>query len=332
MFKKLVFQLSLIFVLLCFGATMFSIAATPITLVGCSGDLGGGWYVMLGGIAGLIKNEAPEITIKVLPGAAGINPTKIDRNEAQIGLGVFPFDAMAIKGEGEMYEEPAKHLRGIGGDFRSVVINFLTYEDYEADSFDEIIKNKLPVRIVTQPKGGTEEFILQKILESYGLTYSDLESWGAKIFFVGAQDAKNKFKDKQVDMYIVSAAPPAAIIEEIKAGGRNLKLLPISEKVLNSLAEKGFKTGKDALIEKEYYDFLEEDVPTVVFGTEILVNESVPDEVVYKITKILCENKDKLLKIHQSLKVWDPEKGWKNLFVPLHPGAEKYYREAGYLK
>ena len=72
MFKKLVFQLSLILLLLCFGTTMFSMAATPITLVWSAGGVGGGWYTVAAGIAELVKEAAPEISIKVVPGESGL--------------------------------------------------------------------------------------------------------------------------------------------------------------------------------------------------------------------------------------------------------------------
>ncbi|PKP59035.1 hypothetical protein CVT91_07465 [Candidatus Atribacteria bacterium HGW-Atribacteria-1] len=331
MFKKLVFQLSLILLLLCFGTTMFSMAATPITLVWSAGGVGGGWYTVAAGISELVKEMAPEISIKVVPGESGLNPLKVDANDAQLGLGLFPFDAMAMKGTG-IYNTPVTNVKGIGGSLSNVFAHFLAYADYEANSMAEIIEKKLPVRIVTQPAGSSEEFILRKALEAYGVTYDDIKSWGGQIFFIGEGEGADLFKDKHADVLLANMAPPAAIIEEISVGGRDVKLLPISKEAVAKLTSEGFIGGERAVIKKENYNFLKEDLSTLVTGTEILVGASVPEEVVYKITKIICENPDRLLQIHASLKDWIPEEGWKYLFVPLHPGAERYYREAGYLK
>lgn len=332
MFKKFLFQLILILVLLCFGVTMFSFAeATPITLVWSAGGVGGGWYTVAAGIAELVKETYPEINIKVVPGESQLNPIKIERGDVQLGLGLFPFDVMAFKGTG-IYNTPATKVRGIGGSVSNVYVHYLAYADYEANSIGEIVEKKLPVRIVTQPAGSSEEFILRKTLEAYGATYEDIKSWGGNIFFIGEGEGADLFKDKHADVLIANMAPPAAIIEEISMGGRSVKLLSISKEVIAKLTSEGFIGGERAIIKKEFYSFLKEDLSTLVTGTEILVGESVPEEVVYKITKVLVENPERLIQIHVSMKDWIPEEGWKYLFFPLHPGAEKYYREAGYLK
>jgi TRAP-type uncharacterized transport system substrate-binding protein len=59
-----------------------------------------------------------------------------------------------------------------------------------------------------------------------------------------------------------------------------------------------------------------------------------PNEVAYAVTKALCENRDALAKGHAGLKYFNPQVGWKpeNLGIPLHPGAEKYYKEKGWMK
>ena len=57
--------------------------------------------------------------------------------------------------------------------------------------------------------------------------------------------------------------------------------------------------------------------------------------VVYAITKSLSENRDALVAEYNSLSPWEPETAWEEMKrggCPLHPGAEKYYKEAGYMK
>lgn len=56
----------------------------------------------------------------------------------------------------------------------------------------------MPVRIVLQAGGSSEEFTLRKILEYYGYTYDDVNSWGAKVLFVGYAEEINMFKDRHV--------------------------------------------------------------------------------------------------------------------------------------
>ena len=67
----------------------------------------------------------------------------------------------------------------------------------------------------------------------------------------------------------------------------------------------------------------------------VFCRESLSEDVVYAITKSLSENRDALVAEYNSLSPWEPETAWEEMKrggCPLHPGAEKYYEEAGYMK
>ena len=66
--------------------------------------------------------------------------------------------------------------------------------------------------------------------------------------------------------------------------------------------------------------------------TNILVTHSdVPDDIAYQMTKLLFENLDQLGNAHSAAKDIKLENATKALPIPLHPGAERYYKEAGVL-
>jgi hypothetical protein len=75
-----------------------------------------------------------------------------------------------------------------------------------------------------------------------------------------------------------------------------------------------------------------EDVTTAIAGSVILTNKSLPDDVAYRIAKVIHENLDQFRKIHGSLTTYELKHAVTGIGVPLHPGAEKYYREKGVLK
>ena len=66
--------------------------------------------------------------------------------------------------------------------------------------------------------------------------------------------------------------------------------------------------------------------------TTFVVNKDVPEDIVYNRTKAICENTDRVKEIHQSCKTFDPKIAWKDGGGPVHPGAEKYYREMGFME
>ncbi|WP_417023376.1 TAXI family TRAP transporter solute-binding subunit, partial [Bilophila wadsworthia] len=66
--------------------------------------------------------------------------------------------------------------------------------------------------------------------------------------------------------------------------------------------------------------------------TVMLVRKNMPDADVYKITKAIVEGFEELHAVQPTWKTLVPEHMADNLALPLHPGAEKYYREAGIIK
>jgi len=77
--------------------------------------------------------------------------------------------------------------------------------------------------------------------------------------------------------------------------------------------------------DQDYYSLME---------TQLLIcnTDRVSEEAAYNIVKIIHENKDKLVNAHADMETFDINVACKNTGFPLHPGAEKYYKEIGVLK
>ena len=80
------------------------------------------------------------------------------------------------------------------------------------------------------------------------------------------------------------------------------------------------------------YDGQDADVSTAAVGNFLITHDEVPEETVYAMTKLLFENLDQLVAAHAAAQGIDPEKALEGMPVPLHPGAERYYREAGLIE
>jgi len=126
-------------------------------------------------------------------------------------------------------------------------------------------------------------------------------------------------------------ALPGASITEASVG-RNLKLLAFSEPLLAYLGKFGL--GKGTIPAGTYPQAAnaKDTVVSATMGTTITVTSKMANDLAYTITKTLNDNPDRVRKIHGSLADYDPAKAYLYLGVPLHPGAERYYREKGYLK
>jgi len=124
---------------------------------------------------------------------------------------------------------------------------------------------------------------------------------------------------------------PADAVTEASQG-RALKLLPFSEPLLKHLAELG--VGKGTIPPGTYPKAVNGNEPVITgtMGTTVIVSAKMANDLAYTLTQTLNDNVERVRKIHITLADYDPAVGYLHLGVPLHPGAERYYRERGYLK
>lgn len=136
--------------------------------------------------------------------------------------------------------------------------------------------------------------------------------------------------DGQADLFmqVVTAGHPAMTEIAITA---EVVFLGLSDEVVKRLTTYGWNP---ATLPANTFKGQNSALPTIGTTTSLITTDKLPLEVAYAITKALCENRETLSKGHAGLKPFNPQLGWKseNLGLPLHPGAEKYYREKGWLR
>jgi hypothetical protein len=307
------------------------------TLTWSAGAVGGGWYVVAGGISGLVAEKEPKIVIKVVPGGGVVNPVRLSRGRNDLGWGVTFMDKMAYKGVAPTFKKPNPGVRAIGGVFGLYHVHFLAAKKTGVTSLAQMAKMIKAGKSfkVAAPKPGLSDLpLVNAIMGFYGISLADIDKAGGKVFNANYSDMVSLYKDHHVDFVFTQLALPGAAITEMTIS-RPTGMLKVADdcidemhKSLGSMSREG---GRH-LIPKGTYKGLDQDVPTVVTAGEMLVGKHVSDQVAYTITKIICENTDKLYQINVANKTFIPKEGWKNVAVPLHPGAEKFYKEAGYMK
>ena len=80
------------------------------------------------------------------------------------------------------------------------------------------------------------------------------------------------------------------------------------------------------------YEGQTEDVATAAVGNMLVTHSDVPEETAYQMTKQLFENLDRMTAAHAAAKAIKLEAATEGMPVPLHPGAERYYKEKGVIK
>jgi TRAP transporter TAXI family solute receptor len=179
--------------------------------------------------------------------------------------------------------------------------------------------------VVGQPGSGTE-VSARCILEVYGLTYDDL----GKADFLSIGDGVDQIKNNQIDAAFVTGGLPTSAISEVCAT-HDMNLVEIEVEKVEELA-KSYPFYTAATVPAGTYNGIDEDVPTATVSAMLIANKDLSEEVVYNITKVIFENKDKeQYQTHQRIKEIDVNKAIEGLPIDFHPGAEKYFKEIGLL-
>ena len=323
----------LVISLICFILAMpaSSPAKEPVQLKLASFKIGSGWFVMGGVMADIFKKSLPPgSTVDALPKSGGIgNPQLLGLKKADLGF-AFPITANWAWNGVYRYDKKIRNIRAIAGGLDSYWVLGAVKADKGINSWADMKSGKKDLRICTQSKGLLSEFAARQVLEAYGISYDDLKGWGGDILMKGFKEMVPALKEGAIDGFLMMATPFHPTWTEA-AISRPLKFLPMEDAVLGQLKRKYGYTS--SVVPAGMFKGLEKNVVTIGFPTCLLVREDISSEVVYTLVKAIVENKEKIQSAYKSFKAFDPKTAWKPEKlggVPLHPGAEKYYKERGW--
>jgi len=297
-----------------------------------AGQVGGGWYSQAGGFVELIKSKDPSFNIKVVPGAGIQNMSKLQQGETEIAWGLPPFIAASYNGQ-DPYKDKHPDMRLVMNGLGYVHIQVGVPVEYPANTMKdvfEIAKTK-PITIGTTPPGGSDEWVMRKVFEFYKTTYADVRAKGGKVILVSYSDLTTQYRDRNMDVFFANLAVPGAAIQEASLA-RKMKILPLDDDCIKFLEGHGLSRG--VIPRGSYKDVVnnDKDVPTIAMANAIVANQKVTADVVYQFTKVLLADVNAVRKVHPAFKDFDPKDAVRLANVPLHPGAEKAYKETGLLK
>jgi len=305
-----------------------------------SGVVGGGWYAISTGLAALLREKAA-LDVKVLPGGGAQNPVLVGKGYVEIGLGLPPLLGAAARGDDPYRGRRLETLRGLAGNLSLNVFHIYVASDspFAKMTLEEIFRGRKPIRLAIPRPGTSDVWLLEKMMEFFGLCepgkivecYRSWETAGAKFVRGSYVELADAFKERRVDGAFAILAAPADVVTSASQH-RSLTLLSCPQPLLEHLASFGLSAGVIPAGTYPKAANASEDVPTATMGTTIIVSAAMADDLAYAITSTINDNIDRLRRLHASLDDYDPSRGWLHLGVALHPGAERYYREKGWLK
>jgi len=300
-----------------------SIAQQKKFFVISTGGTGGTYYPLGGILAQALSQAVPEVVVTSQAGNASVANCNLIRDKQVESAFVQSNVAYnAYNGLEQFKEKPAKNLRFIASLYPETIQIVA-----RADSKIKTVKDIKGKRLVPGDRGSGTEVDTLNILGVYGYTYKDFASVDWLSFSGGAQ----RLQDKQADVTFTTAGWPTAAITEL-AISTNIVLVPIDEAKIKDLTKK-YPFYAKIVIPKATYKGQDKDVATITTMAQWVVGAEVPDDVVYKLTKALWESgAKKMAEAHAQGKNVQPKTALAGMSIPLHPGAEKFYKEAGLIK
>jgi TRAP transporter TAXI family solute receptor len=287
--------------------------------------------VLTGGTSGVyypLGVALSDIYGKDIEGArAQVQATKAsveNLNLLQQGKGEIAFalgDSVKLAWEGNKeagYPGKLDKLRGIAAIYPNY-IQIVASADSGIKTLADLKGKSLSVGA---PASGTE-LNARAIFEAAGMKYEDL----GKVEYLPFAESVELIKNRQLDATLQSAGLGVASIRDLSTSQKiNVVAVPKAD------VEKIGAPYISVVIPANTYDGQAEDVETAAVGNFLISHDGVSEETAYQMTKLLFENLDKLTAAHAAAKAIDATKALDGMPVPLHPGAERYYKEKGLLK
>jgi TRAP transporter TAXI family solute receptor len=150
-----------------------------------------------------------------------------------------------------------------------------------------------------------------------------------KAEYLKAVEAASALQDERIDAYFYTVGHPNGSIKEATAGRIKVHLVPIPD--VQPLIAK-YPYYAKAFIPMKFYPNAtnkEDKVPTFGVKATLITSADISDDIVYAITKEVFDNLEAFKKLHPAYSVLTKKNMLEGLSAPIHPGAVKYYKEAG---
>ena len=242
-------------------------------------------------------------------------------NLLQQGKGEIAFalgDSVKFAWEGNTeagYPGKLDKLRGIA----AIYPNYIQVVASQESGIKTLADLKGKSLSVGAPKSGTE-LNARAILAAAGMKYEDL----GKVEYLPFGESVELIKNRQLDATLQSAGLGVGSIKDL-ASSVAITVVAVPKADVEKIGDPYIAVT----IPAGTYQGQDADVETAAVGNFLITHEGVSDEVAYQMTKQLFENLPDMVAAHNAAKAIDIQKALTGMPVPLHPGAERYYKEKG---
>ena len=297
-----------------------AVLAAPTFINILTGGTSGVYYPIGVGLSQLYSNgiEGSKTSVQATKASVeNLNLLESGRGELALALGDSVADAWnGVEEAG--FKAPLKKLRAIAGTYPNY-IQIVANKESGITTLADLKGKRISVGA---PKSGTE-LNARAIFAAAGLSYEDM----GKVEFLPYAESVELIKNRQLDATLQSSGLGMAAIRDL-AATLPITFVAIPAEITAKIDNAAYQA---ASIPAGTYDGQDTDVATVAITNILVSHEGVSEEVAYQMTKLMFDNLERLGNAHSAAKDIQLEGAAKDLPIPLHPGAERFYKEAGAL-
>jgi TRAP transporter TAXI family solute receptor len=314
---------------LALAAVLAELVASPagaqqkVELVFSAGPTGGTWTPMAAATAEAIKRKFPELEVLVEPGAALVNMEKIRNDKTDLAWSMTTVVADARAG--------ANSWKGKQTDKPLFVANYypnVWQLAVTADSGVKSFKDLKSKAVGLPPRGNTSlSEGWEWLLKINGMKLDDL---GTKSYGSLTENAEAIRNRQAVGMGWFTTVPAAFMLD--LGTSLKLRMVHVSDEDFKQLKELNSGFVQHVIPKATYAQYgVDEDVKTFQAPTILIASAKTPADVIYRVAKAVVESREDFARVTAAMKGVSAKDMAQNHGLPTHPGAERYYREAGLL-
>ncbi|MDF1524863.1 MAG: TAXI family TRAP transporter solute-binding subunit [bacterium] len=310
------------------GITPVPAAAAPKYLTIGTGGVTGVYYPTGGAIARIVNKKRDVYNMRLTVESTGGSVFNINAiMEGDLEFGVVQSDRQyqAFNGspDSEWAGNPQKDLRALFA-VHPESVTLVAAADAGINSFMDLKGKRVNIG---NPGSGQRQNSIDA-LAALGIDYEkDIQAESLK-----AAEAPGMLQDGRLDAFFYTVGHPSGAFKEATSGTRKVKFIEI--KLPASFYEKFSYYAPSVVPVMGNYPGADNKSDVASFGVKatFVTSRKVKDKYVYGVVKEIFENFDELKGLHPAYSVLTKENMLEGLSAPLHPGAMKYYKEAGMMK
>lgn len=287
-----------------------------------TGGITGVYYPTGGAIARIVNKKRSQYGIRATVEATDgsvFNVNALVAGDLEFGIVQSDRQYQAISGLKEWGGHPQKDLRAVFS-IHPEAVTLLAAVDAGILTLSDLKGKRVNIGNIGSGQRGNAI----DALEAAGINWeSDLRAESVR-----AEDAPGLLQENRIDAFFYTVGHPSGAFKEATSGNRKTRFIPITE--TDELIKK-YPYYAKTYIPAGLYPGADNEGDTPTFGVKAIfcTSAQVPDDLVYHVTREVFENFEEFQKMHPAYQTLTKESMLEGLSAPIHPGALKYYKEAG---